>query len=81
MTRRAHLYTLKGVCVLRKPLHGTLAALPHRENCIFPATACAVYPFAHPTKADTLPCKLSSFMGFCIAEKEVFFYGNLPLQH
>ena len=50
-----------------------LAALPHRENCIFPATACAVYPFAHPTKADALPCKPSSFMGFCIAGTEVIF--------
>ena len=27
----------------------------NRENCIFPATACAVYPFAHLPRGNALP--------------------------
>ena len=52
MFTRAHLYTLSGVVRSAEGLwkrkkstlpHWRLA--PHRENCIFPATAYAVYPF------------------------------------
>ena len=36
---------------------------PHRENCIFPATACAVYPFASPRNRTPCCGKLFRFMG------------------
>lgn len=71
---RAHLYTLTGVCALPRALSPHRALLPcaeigglrrDRETYTFPATACAVYPFVYPTKANTLLCKLFTFMGFC----------------
>ena len=71
---RAHLFTLTGVCALPRALSPHRALLPcaeigglrrDRETYTFPATACAVYPFVYPTKANTLLCKLFTFMGFC----------------
>ena len=37
------------------PTHPHWRLAPHRENCIFPATACAVYPFAHLPRENALP--------------------------
>ena len=70
----AGVYTLTGVCALPRALSPHRALLPcaeigglrrDRETYTFPATACAVYPFVYPTKANTLLCKLFTFMGFC----------------
>lgn len=36
-----------------------------RGSYTSPATACAVYPFVYPTKANTLLRKLFTFVGFC----------------
>ena len=39
-----------------------------RETYTFPATACAVYPFVYPTKANTLLCKRGGFMESLVPE-------------
>ena len=45
------------------PTHPHWRLAPHRENCIFPATACAVYPFASPRSRTPCCGKLFRFMG------------------
>ena len=45
------------------PTHPHWRLAPHRENCIFPATACAVYPFASPRNGTPCCGKLFRFMG------------------
>ena len=52
------------------PTHPHWRLAPHRENCIFPATACAVYPFASPRSRTPL----------LIEKKETPFY-LIPKQH
>lgn len=68
MFTRAHLYTLSGVVRSAEGFVGayeihtpTLAACAAQENCIFPATAYAIYPLAHLRKANTLLRKLFTF--------------------
>ena len=67
-------YTPLRACALCRGLisaPGTFPALRYggfaadRGSYTSPATACAVYPFVYPTKANTLLCKLFTFMGFC----------------
>ena len=68
LVTRAHLYTLSGVVRSAEGFVGaweihtpSWRLTPHRENCIFPATAYAVYPLAHLRKANTLLRKLFTF--------------------
>ena len=63
------------------PTHPHWRLAPHRENCIFPATACAVYPFASPTKQNTLLRQAVPFHGAESRRSEVNCYRNLSLQH
>ena len=66
---------------MEDPTHPHWRLAPHRENCIFPATACAVYPFASPTKQNTLLRQAVPFHGAESRRSEVNRYRNLSLQH
>ena len=60
------------------PTHPHWRLAPHRENCIFPATAFAVYPFAPPRNRTPCCGKLFRFMGLNHEDRR---YNDIAIYH
>ena len=81
MEQRAHLYTLKGAVLSAEGFSLRVGLSPRSEHggfaaqgkLHFPCDSLRCLPFCTPHESRRLPCKPSSFMGFCIAGTEVIF--------